>query len=179
MDNPKDAIGSNKVPMSAVPSPVLMEVALAMLEGSLKYGRHNYRAAPVRASIYYDALLRHAMAWYEGEDIDPKSGLSHLVKAIASLIVLRDAQFQGMLVDDRPPETPPGWIEHCNEIAASLIRECKNPVDPIIARPCFYPDCDGGPSTGYCSSTCRIRIDSRGGISDKPIDPGGDGAPGD
>lgn len=105
--NPKDAVGVAKAPLSTVPANVLAEVGVAMLEGALKYGRHNYRQAGVRASVYYDALMRHIMAWWEGEDIDPDSGLPHIVKAIATLVVLRDADSREMLEDDRPPRTEP------------------------------------------------------------------------
>ena len=127
--NPKDAIGYTKVPLSCVPAPVLMEVALAMLEGALKYGRHNYRVAPVRAGIYYDAAQRHLTAWWEGEDIDPASGVSHLSKAIATLVVARDAQMHAKMHDDRPPQTAPGWIEKLNEQAKALIG--KYPEAPM------------------------------------------------
>jgi len=104
--NPKDLVGVCKAPMSTVPAPVLAEVGVAMLEGALKYGRHNYRAVGVRASIYYDATMRHLMGWWEGQDIDPDSGMSHITKAITSLVVLRDAMIQGELEDDRPPTSP-------------------------------------------------------------------------
>lgn len=108
--NPKDIIGIRKVPMSAVPANVMAEVAVGMLEGATKYGRHNYRAVGVRASVYYDATLRHLMAWWEGEDIDMDQGsarLHHITKAITSLVVLRDAMMQEMLDDDRPPKSQP------------------------------------------------------------------------
>ena len=78
--NPKDAVGIKKVPLSTVSSKVIMEMGLGMLEGARKYGRHNYRVAGVRASVYYDACMRHLMAWWEGEDIDPDSGLHHIIK---------------------------------------------------------------------------------------------------
>lgn len=108
--NPKDAIGIRKPPMSTVPWPVLYEVGLAMTEGALKYHRHNYRIAGVRASIYFDAAMRHLASYWEGEDLDPDSGLSHLVKAIASLVVWRDAEMNGKLNDDRPPPARSDWM---------------------------------------------------------------------
>lgn len=83
----------------------MAEVGVAMLEGATKYGRHNYRVAGVRSSVYYDAVMRHLIAWWEGEDIDPDSKLSHVTKAITSLVVLRDAMMQGMATDDRPPRS--------------------------------------------------------------------------
>ena len=122
MDNPKDLIGSKKAPMSATPANVLAEVGVAMLEGALKYGRHNFRDSPVRSSVYYDALQRHMMAWWEGEDIDPDSGVSHIVKALATLVVLRDAMHQGNMIDDRPPASKP-FIADCNAAAARLIEK--------------------------------------------------------
>tara|TARA_R110000787_G_scaffold631_2_gene2331 strand:- start:474 stop:923 length:450 start_codon:yes stop_codon:yes gene_type:complete len=103
--NPKDAIGAVKWrQFMVVPRQVLWEVGVGMLEGALKYGRHNYRGAGVRASVYADASLGHIEQWIEGEDVDQDSGLSHITKAICSLIVLRDAMMNDMWVDDRPPK---------------------------------------------------------------------------
>lgn len=127
--NPKDALGIAKVPASTIPTQVLGEVGLAMLEGALKYGRHNYRVAGVRASVYYDAVVaRHLAAWWEGEDIDPESGLSHVTKAIAGLVVLRDSMLQGNWVDDRPPKAAdPEWIQKLNEKVAELLAKYPEP----------------------------------------------------
>jgi hypothetical protein len=41
------------------------------------------------------------MAFYGGEDHDQDSGLSHITKAIAGLIILRDAMLNDSVVDDR------------------------------------------------------------------------------
>lgn len=101
--NPKDAIGTRKAPLSALPIRVLWRVGLAMLEGAAKYGRHNYRFAGVRASVYFDAGMRHFLQWWEGENDDADSGLNHIDKLIADLMVLRDSMLQGNWVDDRPP----------------------------------------------------------------------------
>lgn len=103
--NPKDAVGTRKIPFTVIPFSVLWELACALLEGGRKYGRHNYRVAGVRGSVYIDATFRHLSQWWEGEDIDPDSGLSHITKAIASLTVMRDAMLQEKFVDDRPPKT--------------------------------------------------------------------------
>ena len=118
--NPKDAIGISKAPMSTVSAAVLAEVGVAMLEGASKYGRHNYRAAGVRSSVYYDATMRHLMAWWEGEDTDPDSGMSHITKAITSLVVLRDAMIQGMCTDDRPPRSAE-FYARLNTLAAEVL----------------------------------------------------------
>lgn len=133
--NPKDAVGTAKVPFSTIPAQVFGEVGLAMMEGALKYGRHNYRIAGVRASVYYDAALRHLTSFWEGQNIDPDSGLPHIVKAIACCVVLRDSQIQGNWVDDRPPATPGDWVQDLNEKAKALLEKYPNPVPAFLAIP--------------------------------------------
>lgn len=131
--NPKDAVGTGKVPISTVPAQVIAECGLAMLEGARKYGRHNYRVAGVRASVYYDAAMRHLMAWFEGQDIDPDSGLPHIVKALASLIVLRDAQINDKCTDDRPPSMADvNWIAGLNKTACDIIARYPDAKAPYV-----------------------------------------------
>lgn len=122
--NPKDSVGVKKAPLSTLPANVLAEIGVAMLEGACKYGRHNYRAVGVRASVYYDATIRHLFAWWEGEDIDPDSGLSHITKAITSLMVLRDAMTRGMVADDRPPKSE-AFYKDLNARAETIIEKHK------------------------------------------------------
>lgn len=105
--NPKDAVGVRKWrQFSTIPFTVMWELGVAMLEGARNYGRHNYRDAGVRASVYVDASIGHITQFWEGEDIDADSQLSHVTKAIASLVILRDGMIQGKWVDDRPPSAP-------------------------------------------------------------------------
>lgn len=113
--NPKDAAAfGRRVSLAVLPLRVLVRVALAFAEGDWKYGRHNYRPAGVRASVYFDAAMRHLWAWFEGQDIDPGSRLSHIDKAIAGLMVLRDSMLQGNMTDDRPPSIEGDIIEQAN-----------------------------------------------------------------
>jgi hypothetical protein len=100
--NPKDLIGSDKLPLHLWPETATATGCLALLDGNLKYGRTNWRAAGVKASIYFDALKRHINAWFdEGEDDDLDSGLPHLAHALACLAILVDAKAAGKLTDDR------------------------------------------------------------------------------
>ena len=145
--NPKDAIGIAKVPASTVPREVIAEVGLAMMEGALKYGRHNFRTAGVRASVYFDACTRHMDAFWEGQDIDPESGLSHLVKAIACLVVVRDSQFRENWVDDRPPSLPDNWQADLNEKAKALLEKYPDPLPAHVELKAAEVACEGLPST--------------------------------
>ncbi|MDO5606480.1 MAG: DUF5664 domain-containing protein [Paracoccus sp. (in: a-proteobacteria)] len=119
-DDPKGPAGAAKVPFDALPMQVIAELAVAHGEGALKYGRHNWRFGKVRASTYYAAALRHLTAWIDGEDTDPDSGLSHIVKAMASLSVMRDAMLTNALDDDRPLPPPEGMMARANKAWADL-----------------------------------------------------------
>lgn len=99
--NPKDAIGSDKLPIHLWPETATILGSLGLLDGMLKYGRANFREIGVRATIYVDACRRHLTAWFEGEDTDPDSGLPHLAHALACLAIMVDAQAAGKLNDDR------------------------------------------------------------------------------
>ena len=126
--NPKDAVGIKKSPLSVVPMEVVMEAGLGMLEGALKYGRHNYREVGVRASVYFDGGMRHFIEWWEGVDIDRDSGLNHITKLISDLLVLRDCMIRGNWIDDRPPKVKEGWLQEFNDHTARLIEKYPNPV---------------------------------------------------
>ena len=99
--NPKDLIGSDKIPMHLFPETAVVYGAMALLDGALKYGRTNWRVAGVRASIYVDAAKRHLSKWFEGQDIDEDSGLPHLAHALACIVIIIDALEAGKLKDDR------------------------------------------------------------------------------
>jgi hypothetical protein len=99
--NPKDSIGSGKLPLHLWPASATALGSLGLLEGMKKYGRSNWREAGVRATIYIDAIQRHLFAYAEGEDQDPDSGLSHLAHALAGIAILVDAGAAGKLTDDR------------------------------------------------------------------------------
>lgn len=115
-DNPKTAHGLRKPSLHAIPPVALMLLGQAMMEGKRKYGPFNWREQKISTSVYYDAALRHLMSYWDGEDIDPDSGLPHPVKAIACLVILMDAMAQGSLNDDRP-KTPGTTARHVYESA--------------------------------------------------------------
>lgn len=132
--NPKDSVGIDKVPLSTVSAVVIAEMGLGMLEGARKYGRHNYRVSGIRASVYYDAVLRHLMAWWEGEDNDKDSGLPHIVKALSALSVLRDAQHNDMVTDDRPPRIKQDWVEDLNKKAKAINKKYPNALPAFTEK---------------------------------------------
>lgn len=120
--NPKDLIGSNKAPLHLWPTAASALGSLALLDGMLKYGRSNWRAVGVRPTIYVDALLRHVIAWLEGEEQPPDSDVHHLGHALACLAILVDAKFAGKLNDDR---LYPGGYQDAIALANATVAKIK------------------------------------------------------
>lgn len=103
--NPKDVLGSLKLPLSLVPQTAIAQCSLALLDGALKYGRWNWRKTPIRVSVYLDACRRHLAKFEAGVETDPDSGLPHLAHAMATIVILMDAIACGRFIDDRPPDS--------------------------------------------------------------------------
>lgn len=101
-NNPKTVLGLKKPAMSSVPPAALVHLMRAMADGRRKYGLMNWREKRVSATIYYDAALRHLLAWYDGEQSARDSGVHHLGHAMACLAIVLDAEATGNLNDDRP-----------------------------------------------------------------------------
>lgn len=99
--NPKDLVGSTKIPLFMWPNTATIYGCLALYDGAGKYGRSNYRALGVKSSVYYSALRRHIDSWFEGEDCDPDSGLPHLAHVLACAAILVEATEMENLIDDR------------------------------------------------------------------------------
>ena len=101
--NPKTAIGRTKPAMvSVIPTASLLHLGEVMKLGATKYGPFNWRETPVPAEVYVDAAMRHLLSWFDGEDRDPESGMSHLGHVMACCAIIIDAQENGMLDDNRP-----------------------------------------------------------------------------
>lgn len=129
--NPKDIVGSDKIPFHLWPETATALGSLALLDGALKYGRANWRVIGVRSSIYYDAARRHLNKWFEGENTDPDSGLPHLAHAMACLAILIDAGAAGKLNDDR--QVKGGYPEFLESLTHHVKRlkekyKDKNPI---------------------------------------------------
>lgn len=100
--NPKELAGAKKpATWSVMPRWVMLQVGRVMSVGAAKYGAFNYRESSISASTYQDAIERHLALWFDGEDNDDETGVSHLASVIASCALLMDAQATGKLDDDR------------------------------------------------------------------------------
>lgn len=100
--NPKDALGYSKPPIHLVPPVLELFASLAFKDGAVKYGPFNWRDKKVKWTVYYGAAKRHLASAFDGEDIDPISGVPHLAHAVACIAILLDAESTDCIIDDRP-----------------------------------------------------------------------------
>lgn len=119
--NPKDVAGTTRAPLHAIPVAALVEEALAMLEGILKYGANNWAIEGVRASVYVAAAARHTFKWFFGQQRDPVTQVHHLASARACLGILLDAEYRQVLRDDRPPS-----LDRLDELFGNAENVAKN-----------------------------------------------------
>lgn len=90
-----------KTPMECLITSVLASEARVLAHGADKYGVRNWRLDEILASTYEGAMMRHLIAWMQGEDTDPDSGEPHLSHLRACAGVVMDADMHGKMVDDR------------------------------------------------------------------------------
>lgn len=117
--NPKDVASTERLPLDLWPPAATAMACIAMLNGSLKYGRANWRQLPVKASVYVAAAQRHLAAWFDGEEAD-EEGVPHLSSVLASLAIVVDALAADTLIDDRP--TAGGYRRMATELTPHVAR---------------------------------------------------------
>jgi hypothetical protein len=91
---------NGKPRISLIPREALEGAAKALTFGANKYNAHNFKKG-IEYSRLVDAVMRHLIAWVDGEDNDFESGLSHLDHALASLSMLKYMEVNKTEMDDR------------------------------------------------------------------------------
>ena len=89
-----------KIDLSLIPMISMIEHAKAFQVGEKKYGRYNYCKGH-NASQLVAAILRHATAYFNGEEHDPVDGQHHLGSVMACCSMILRQQELGTLIDDR------------------------------------------------------------------------------
>lgn len=90
----------SKEPLSLLSRVWLLGVSRVMAFGAKKYAAHNWRGGIERSRLV-SAALRHILAYNEGEDTDPETGLSHLDHASCCLMFARETHETHPELDDR------------------------------------------------------------------------------
>ena len=79
-------LDQGKLSYTLLPFKALTEVVKVLEFGKLKYAKDNWQKVPNAKERYIDAAFRHLISYYEGETIDPESGLHHLAHATCCLL---------------------------------------------------------------------------------------------
>jgi len=97
----------DKLRLDLIPPEAIRALGEAVTYGAGKYPPENWRG--VEPERYFAAMLRHILAWSEGEAIDPESGLSHLAHVLSNaafLVVLEKNKKIGKFNDYNPSFLP-------------------------------------------------------------------------
>ena len=89
-----------KAPLGLLDRYALEQTSLVMGFGAAKYGRDNWRGG-IAYSRLINAALRHLMAFNDGEDIDPESGLPHTAHLACCVMFLQNMEHTRKDLDDR------------------------------------------------------------------------------
>lgn len=81
-------LDSCKPRWSLLPKGAVLQIIKVLEFGAAKYAENNWQHVKNGRHRYYDALMRHMNAWWEGEKTDSESGLSHLAHAGCCLLFL-------------------------------------------------------------------------------------------
>src|SRR3970040_521753 len=93
-ENPKDLLGVKKVPVNLIPPVSIIQEAMARkfgayltkrADGTTGYGPYNWREGQIQLSIYLAAIMRHWLAYLDGEDLASDRGVHHLVQIIKGI----------------------------------------------------------------------------------------------
>jgi len=92
--------GLKDVRYDLLPWHSLDEVARLYARGAEKYDEHNWRKG-YAWSLSFAAMMRHARAFWEGEDIDPELGTHHLASVVFHALALMEFTETHPEKDDR------------------------------------------------------------------------------
>lgn len=93
--------GSKLAQLGAIDPRAIMEVAKVAGFGATKYSRYNFLKG-YAWSLSYDALQRHAHAFWSREDFDEESKLMHLAHCAWHCLALISFSLMKLGTDDRP-----------------------------------------------------------------------------
>lgn len=79
---------SEKMRFSLIPLAELQDVNKVLEFGAKKYGADNWKKVDNAQERYFNAAMRHILAWQSGELLDDESGLPHLAHAQCCLMFM-------------------------------------------------------------------------------------------
>lgn len=125
---------SGKLQLDLFPWPAVPPVTRVQMFGARKYAAENWREG-FTARRLIAAAFRHLTAYFEGQDLDPESGLPHTDHAACMILYLIALRELGRLTDDRPLAGLYRLLETANAgVSASGPAASAAPVE-LLPRP--------------------------------------------
>lgn len=128
---------TGKLGFSMLPPDALRELVARYDLGARKYGRANYLKGMEWHRVF-DALQRHAWAWWDGETNDPEDGGHHLAAVAWAALTLLAYERRGLGTDDRipidAPTPPPVTITVVPTLVTNVIGAPPTHTDAIDFR---------------------------------------------
>lgn len=84
-----------------IPAGPLYELACLYGVGALKYAERNFEAG-YEWSKSFGAMQRHAWLFWNGEDADPETGVSHMASVVWNAMAIMQFALTHPELDDRP-----------------------------------------------------------------------------
>lgn len=94
---------SGKARMDLLSPYALEQIAQVMTAGAKKYGDNNWRGGLLWSRVF-GALMRHAWAYWRGEDLDAETGINHLAHCGCCIMFLLEYSKTHVELDDRYKE---------------------------------------------------------------------------
>ena len=82
----KDTKDKNRVDLITPES--ILGIGEVLTFGAKKYSPNNWQLVEAAQDKYYAALMRHLLAWRQGEAIDPESKLNHIKHVLTNAMFL-------------------------------------------------------------------------------------------
>lgn len=99
----KDDVGKHRYDL--IPAAALDELARVFTIGAAKYVRDRNWEHGLTYGRVFGALMRHAWAWWRGQDTDPEDGQHHLASvAWCALVLITYQQRRRGDLDGRPED---------------------------------------------------------------------------
>lgn len=78
----------DKIRLDLIEPSFIEAVGKVLTFGAKKYEPNNWQKVDNPVNRYYAAAMRHLMAWREGEEKDPESGINHLAHVATNIMFL-------------------------------------------------------------------------------------------
>ncbi len=131
--NEGQKLDQGKAPISLINRDALEQEAMVMAFGAKKYAAHNWRKG-IAASRLLDAALRHILAYADGENNDPETGLSHLAHARCCLAFQISLEKTHPHLDDRYVSQAGKQFHNCDSQEAAARTSLRENEQPVFER---------------------------------------------